>query len=442
MSKEISQEVIGGFKQTFSGDMHARAMQNALSKHNIHDLSFSTADSAFIRNKFSCEIPTLKVTNQKASGRCWIFAGLNVLRELIAKKYNLDDFEFSQNYIAFYDKLEKANYMLESIIETAARDYDDRTVAHILATGIQDGGQWDMFTAIVEKYGLVPKDAMPETFQSENTGAMNRILNARLREAAVELRGICASSGNDKARECKLEVMAEIYKILCMCFGTPPCCFDFEYVDKDKKYGVVKSLTPIQFFKEYTDINLNDYVSIVNAPTEDKPFNRTYTVDFLGGVYEGAPILYLNVPIETLKALVIKQLKAGEVVWFGSDVGHFGERAAGVWDDNSYDYELTLGLKLHMTKAERLCYRHSAMNHAMVITGVNLDGDTPNRYKIQNSWGDKNGKDGYFIMSDTWFDDFVYQAVIHKNHLSDEQKNALKQDPIHLNPWDPMGSLA
>jgi len=443
MREQINEKDILRFEEEYKTNDKYLAMRNAVSKHGINDIVYNIDEASKMSFKFSLEIPTMPVTNQKASGRCWIFAGLNLLREKVGKKYNLENFELSQNYIAFWDKFEKINYMLESIIETADREVDDRTVSWILSTGIQDGGQWDMFVNVLKKYGAVPKDAMPESFHSSNTGSMNQWLNHKLREDAAVLRKIISEKGMDEAYKAKEKMLSEMYRILCICFGVPPKSFDFEYVDKDKKYHVHRNITPKEFLKEFIGDTLDEYVSIINAPTKDKPFEKTYTVKFLGNVKEGEKILYLNLPMDQMKELIIKQMKEGEIVWFGSDVGKYGDREKGIWDDRSYSIGEGLGVNFGITKEDQLDYRDSMMTHAMVITGVNLleDGKS-DRWKIENSWGEDRGNKGYYIISDTWFDRYVYQAVINRKYLTDIQKEMLKIEPVALNPWDPMGSLA
>ncbi len=388
---------------------------------------------------FSNEIKTLPVANQKASGRCWIFAGLNVLRELVANKYQLTSFEFSQNYTAFYDKLEKINYFIESIDDFLEVDQDDRTLQHILKNGIQDGGQWDMFVSLIEKYGVVPKAYMEETVSSSKTRPMNQIINFKLRQYAANARKLHKERKSlDVLKEKTLD---ELYTFLVTAFGEPPSVFDFNYVNKNNEYQVIKNLTPQSFYKEAVGLDLNHYVSVINAPTNDKPYMHSYTVSYLGNVVGGKDIKYLNVDMKRLKSLVIAQLDAKEVVWFGSDVGRYGDRTLGVWDSEYYDDTL-LGMDMSMSKEDQLDYAQSLMTHAMVITGVHLDDNQPVRFKIQNSWGDTTGNKGYYLASDAWFDQFVYQAVIHKKYLSKEELIAFEEEPKVLKPWDPMGALA
>lgn len=389
--------------------------------------------------QFSKEIKTLPVANQKQSGRCWIFAGLNVLREQVAKKYGLKDFEFSQNYTAFYDKLEKINYFIEAMDDFLEVDADDRTLQHLLRTGIQDGGQWDMFVSLIEKYGVIPKAYMEETVASSKTRTMNGIINFKLRQYAANARHLHANGSS--LASLKKQTLDELYTFLVTAFGEPPKTINFSYVDDKQVYHEMKNLTPQQYYQKVVGINLNDYVSIINSPTKDKPFMKSYTVSYLGNVVGGKMIKYLNVEMDELKRLVVEQLMHDEVVWFGSDVGRYGDRTAGVWDSAFYDDSL-LGMNMTMSKEDQLDYAQSLMTHAMVITGVHVDNHQPQRFKIENSWGDKTGNKGYYLATNEWFDQFVYQAVIHKKYLSEAQLHAFSADPIVLKPWDPMGALA
>ena len=440
--KPVTLNQISAWNREFEASPERRLAGMALSKCNLNDVSYVTAKAGKMRQKFSVEVPTMEVTNQKSSGRCWLFAATNVLRERIAKACNIEQFELSQSYLAFWDKFERSNYFLESILETADRPTSDRTVMHILNTGVNDGGQWEMFANIVRKYGLVPKDAFDETFQSSNTQMLSRVLNRNLKAGAVRLRAMVSEKASDEAiQAAKNEMLGRIYGFLCSCYGEPPKTFDFEYVDKDKAYHVEKDLTPLSFAEKYLGGFLDEVVSVIHAPTADKPFHKTFTIEYLGNVVGGKDVVHLNLELEEMKAAIIRQLEAGKVVWFGSDVGHYGVRDTGLWDDQSFDYELLSGLDLKISKADGLDYGFSAMNHAMVLTGVNLDGGKPTRWKIENSWGDEHGAKGYYVCSDSWFDQYVYQAAIEKEYLGDLAKYA-DEKPILLAPWDPMGTLA
>lgn len=438
-ARMIDKEVLMRCKQYTDDNSSIRSLGCALSKANLMDAAYDANAGRKLTMNFSIDLCSSKVTNQLASGRCWIFAAMNVLREAVAKNCNMENLELSQNYIAFWDKFEKINYFLEAILDSVDLPVGDRTLDWLLQ-GLNDGGQWDMIADLVKKYGVVPKSAMPETYQSSNTSAMNQMLNTKLREYAIELRALSHDGKPTENR--KDEMLCEMYQALCICFGCPPEIFDFDYRDKDKNYHA-KRLTPLEFYEKYVKIDLSDYVSIIHAPTEDKPFGHCYTVKYLGNLVE-SQVKYLNVEMETLKDLVIRQMKDGELVWFGSDCSKYGDRTSGIWDQDSFALGEALGgLRFDMTKAQRLDYRDSAMNHAMVLVGVNLDADgKPNRWKIENSWGEDKGQNGYFIASDHWFDEFTYQVVIHKKYLNDRQLAALESEPKELAPWDPMGSLA
>lgn len=438
--KPIEFKKLTELKENYDKKPVQKALRRVLMQNELQNLFEKQEQKPNVQFKFSHEIKTLPVTNQKASGRCWIFAGLNVIREHIAKAHDLKEFELSQNYLAFYDKLEKINYFIESIDDFMTADQDDRTLQHILKTGIQDGGQWDMFVSLVLKYGIVPKEAMVETSSSGGTAFMNRLINVKLRQYAANARRLYAQGKTADILALKNQTLDELYTFLTINLGVPPTTFNFEYVSNDA-YRIEKGLTP-QTFLQKANIDLTDYISVIHAPTKDKPFMKTYTVSYLGNVVQGREIKYLNLEMHDLKRLVLKQMLDNEVVWFGSDVARYGDRKIGVWDDQSFDDETMLEMSLHMSKEDMLDYSQSSMNHAMVLTAVNLDDSLPNRWKIENSWGDANGVKGYYLASDTWFDKFVYQAVIHKKYLNEDQKNAWKQKPISLKPWDPMGSLA
>ena len=438
----ITQEQLNAWSESYNGSEARQLATLALSKHDLKDVIFVSKAAFAMQHKFSVDIPTLPVTNQQRTGRCWLFSAANVLRERIANQLNLEMFELSQSYLAFWDKFERANYFLESIIATADLPADDRTVAFILTTGVHDGGQWDMFANIVRKYGVVPKDAYGETFQSSNSHSMNSLLNRNMKVCAVKLRRMIREGASDADIQAeKASMLEKVYGFLCSCYTEPPQSFDFEYVDKDKQYHMEKGYTPRSFCEKYVGDLLDRTVSVINAPTEDKPFHKTFTIRMLGNVVGGRPVKHLNLTMDELKAAVIRQLEAGKVVWFGSDVGKHGDRDSGVWDDQSYNAGLFTGLDLELSKEDSLNYWFAAMNHAMVITGVNLENGKPTRWKIENSWGEAHGDKGYYICSDTWFDQYVFQAAIEREYLGDLADLAA-QEPIELAPWDPMGTLA
>ncbi len=441
----ITKELLNNFSEKYNSKTQNKILADAVIKNGISNVAVNHKSIAKMHYDFSEEINVGKVTNQEKSGRCWMFAALNNIRYSISSKLKIKDhdFELSQNYTMFWDKLEKSNYFLENIIETKDEDIMSRNVMWLLAQPTNDGGQWDMFTGLVEKYGVVPKYVMPETFHSSNSNMMSNMLNLRLRNDAKILREMNNKGIDlDGLRAKKEEMMDEVYTILCYCLGEPPKNFDFEYRDEDKEFHRDSNLTPLEFYKKYSGVKMNDYVSIINAPTKDKPFNKTYTVRFLGNVKDGKQIHYLNLDIEKLKELSVAQIKDGEPVWFGCDVGKFLESDLGIMDTELYNYEELLNTEFSLSKGDQLEYGESVLTHAMAFTGVNLVDGKPNRWKVQNSWGEKPGLKGFFIMSDEWFEEFNYEVVINKKYLSKELLKAYEQEPVELKPWDPMGSLA
>lgn len=439
---EIDQKELKDFKTNYEKDTKNKVVKNALTKNPISEIVYDAKNEKDVINDFSIEVKTLPVCNQKQSGRCWIFAACNVLREKIAKELNLENFEISQNYIAFYDKLEKSNYLLSSIIDLIKNSPDERVLMHLLVNGVSDGGQWDMFTNIVKKYGIVPKNVMKETKQSSGTRESNILINSLIRQFAANAQKLYEEGKEKEIPQLKENVLFKIYSLLLNSFGVPPKKFDFEYTDKDGKYEIIKDFTPKTFFDRFVGDSIDEYVSIINSPTKDKPYYKAYTIEYLNNVIEGKPITHLNLPMDRVKELIIEQLKNGEIVWFGSDVSNYRDRELGIWDDLSYDYMSAFGFDIKFSKEKMLDYHESCMNHAMVLTGVNLKEGVPNRWKIENSWGSESGNKGYYMMSGNWFDSYVYQAVINKKYLTEDEKKALTKPLIKLSPWDPMGTLA
>lgn len=317
-------------------------------------------------------------------------------------------------------------------------------IAHLLGAPLNDGGQWDMLCNLVDKYGVVPKDAMPETACSSSTWEVTSYMTRKLREFACTLRtGYSEGKTVEQLRGMKETMLCAIYNMLSIAFGNPPKTFTFEARDKDKKFIRDVNMTGRGFYEKYIGWELSDYVSLINATTADKPFHRTFTVKFLGNVKEGRPVKYLNLPVEDLKRAAIRQMQDGAPVWFGCDVGKSSTRKTGIMDLMALRPDQLFGVEFGMDKAQRLDYGDSLMTHAMVFQGVNLDENgNPDRWKVENSWGDEPGEKGYFVMSDDWFTEYTYQVVVHKKYLTDEQRAELDQAPIELEPWDPMGSLA
>ncbi|CYV40543.1 aminopeptidase C [Streptococcus suis] len=421
-----------------------QATENAVS-HNGLLKSLETRQSAIDNDYvFSIDLTKDAVSNQKASGRCWMFAALNTFRHKLISDFKLENFELSQAHTFFWDKYEKSNWFLEQIIATADQEIGSRKVKFLLDTPQQDGGQWDMVVALFEKYGVVPKSVYPESISSSASRELNQYLNKLLRQDAQILRDLLAKGASSEEVQIQKEnLLQEIFNFLAVNLGLPPRSFDFAYRDKDNVYHRDTNVTPQAFYEKYVGLKLSDYVSIINAPTTDKPYNKSYTVELLGNVVGAPAVRYLNVEMNRFKELAIAQLKAGESVWFGSDVGQSSNRQTGIMATNTYDFSSGLGIHFHQDKAGRLDYSESLMTHAMVLTGVDLDdNEQPLKWKVENSWGDKVGDKGYFVASDSWMDEYTYQIVVRKEFLTQEELAAYQAQPQVLAPWDPMGALA
>ena len=420
------------------------AMENAISHNGL--LTSLEKRSAAVENTpvFSLDLTKDKVSDQKASGRCWMFAALNAFRHKMIANFQLEDFELSQAHTFFWDKYEKSNWFLEQVIATADQELTSRKVKFLLDTPQQDGGQWDMVVSLFEKYGVVPKSVYPESISSSNSRELNQILNKLLRQDAQILRELVAEGANSAELQAKKEeLLQEVFNFLAMNLGLPPRQFDFSYRDKDNHFHSESGLTPLTFYQKYVDLKLDDYVSIINAPTADKPYGRSYTVEMLGNVVGSKPVRYLNVEMDRLKELAIAQMQAGETVWFGSDVGQSSNRKAGVMAEGMHDFTASMDIRLTQDKAGRLDYSESLMTHAMVLTGVDLDENgKAKKWKVENSWGEKVGNKGYFVASDAWMDEYTYQIVVRKEFLTAAELAAYEAEPLVLAPWDPMGALA
>ncbi|WP_312542986.1 C1 family peptidase [Enterococcus sp.] len=440
---EISKQTTADFAAAYLENNKQNALQRGVVKNGITASAENVSAKIVNVPVFSVDVTTGKVANQKQSGRCWMFAALNTFRHKMLNNFKLKDFELSQNHTFFWDKYEKANYFYENILATAAEPVTSRKVAFLLQTPQQDGGQWDMIVSIFQKYGVVPKAVMPESSNSSNSRDLNNYLNKKLRKDAVALRKLVAAGQSDtEIQTAKEGMLQEVYNFLATSLGTPPETFDFEYRDEEKNYHIDRDLTPQSFYDKYVGVDLNEYVSIINAPTADKPYDKSYTVEMLGNVVGGKEVKYLNVDMPTFKKLAIAQLEQGESVWFGCDVGQSSTRDSGIMALDAYDMNDLFDVDFTMTKAERLDFGESLMTHAMVLTGVDIIDGESTKWKVENSWGEKVGTDGFFVMSDEWMDEYTYQIVVRKEFLSPEQLAAFEAEPKVLAPWDPMGALA
>jgi bleomycin hydrolase len=428
-------------RKDFAANPTYRLAQNAVTRVTVDDVAINREIINNTDHSLSTLLDDWKVTNQERSGRCWLFAGLNLLRVGAMKKMGLKEFEFSQNYIMFWDKIERANYFLEAVIETADRDIDDRTVAYLLQSVADDGGQWNMFVAIVRKHGLVPKAFMPETQSSSDTGRMNSVLRTLLRQGVRSVRE-AAAGGTEAARAEKANVLRVIYRVLCIHLGTPPERFYWQWTDKDREFHRDGELTPLEFAERYVDLPIADYVCLVHDPRPSSPVGRTFTVQYLGNVLGSPPVTYLNVDMSLIKDITARALEQGEPVWFGCDVGKMMSNEYGVWDARLYDLSSVYDTGFTFGKADRLIYHESQMTHAMLFTGVDVVDGVTRKWRVENSWGTDRGKDGFYTMNDSWFDEYVFEIAARRDAIPEALRHALDAEPIVLPAWDPMGSLA
>jgi len=448
---------IASWEAAASSNSKVRLARTILSQVDLR--SVLTSRSARIVDQYvfnhALDFKTGPITNQKSSGRCWLFATTNVIRYGIMKRLKLKEFQLSQSYLFFWDKLNKANYYLELMIEHAELPVDDRLINHLSDDLISDGGQWDMVVNLLEAYGLVPQSVYPESTHSSLSSPLNALLKTKLREHALILRTLAETLRGAHVKEAtviatlrakKEELIREVYSIMTATLGVPPNPnkkFVWEYIDTDEKVSRWEG-SPKDYFEQFASKPFSplDSFSLINDPRNE--FSKLYTVDKLGNMWGGRPILYVNTEIESMKAVVVKTIKAGQPVFFGCDVGKFSDKDVGIMDTALFEYENAFDIKLGLTKADRLQICDSAMTHAMVISGVHLDpAGKPVRYKVENSWGATAGKDGYFIMSDAWFEQYVYQVVVPKALAPKDLVQVYESgDMVVLPPWDPMGALA
>ncbi len=436
---ELTPEMVAEIRAQIDTDPQVRISLNAVTGNGITAASLDR-QKAITPTSMSTKLDTWKVTNQKKSGRCWLFAALNIMRVDIMAKLGLENFELSQNHAVFWEKFERANYFLEEQLNLVdSEDLDSRLSQFLLGDVLNDGGQWDMLVGVFQKHGIVPQEVMPETVASSNTEPMNSQLRLLLRRAALEMREL---GSEEERRAFKRRVLGDVYRILVINLGVPPTSFEWQWRTKDGQFHRDEELSPIDFMNKYVDLDLSDYVCLVDDPRSAHPKNAPLTVSHLGNVVGGPQVKYLNVDVELMKKLTAKALGDGHPVWFGCDVGQHSDRKAGLLVRDVYDYSGVLGVDLTTTKEQRVLSGESLMTHAMVFTGVDEVDGQPRRWRVENSWGDEIGDKGFFTMDDDWFTDFVFEVVVKKSDLPADLANALEEEPLVLPAWDPMGALA
>lgn len=433
----LSPELINNIQKSFKMDSQSRAIYNAVTNNDIDELALNRDLVRNHNDLFSHKIKTKGITNQKSSGRCWLFAGLNLMRPIVIQKHKLGEFEFSQNYLAFWDKMEKANCFLENMIELHDRDLLDREMEILLRDPIPDGGWWEYVVDLIKKYGAVPKEIMPETNSSEKTDMMNALIGRKLRMDAVKIREM-ASSGNsiESIRAEKEKMLEEIYRMLVVNLGEPPSEFTWRYEDKDSTVAASKTYTPKSFFDDFVNINLDEYVSIFND--QAKELGKHYQIRLSRNIYDGRDIDYITVESGLLKEMAGKSVLADEPIWFACDVGKDQDGKRGIMATNIYDYGSIYQTDLDMTKDQRTLYRESTPNHAMVFIGVDIKDNKPIKWLVENSWGTDRGDGGYWTLYDSWFDNHVYEIIVKKRFVPENVLKMFDQPVIIVPPWDPM----
>lgn len=436
----LTDDVIKDIRNSTYLSSRERAIMNALSNNDLKDIAVNRVFLNTHNNLFNYRIKTKGITDQEKSGRCWLFAGLNLLRPKVIKKYNLSDFEFSQSYLFFWDKMEKSNFFLESIIETVDKDLLDREMEHLLKRPISDGGWWSYVVNLINKYGLVPKSVMPETYNSTHTWWMNGVISARLREYATILRKMSKEGVTpQELREKKLTFLKTIYKMLVLNLGEPPTSFVWRYEDNEGNVSKPVNYTPEEFLEDVVGLNLRDYVALMNHP--GKEYNRLYQFDMARNIYEEIDPIFINLGIKEMKEFTIKSILDNEPVWFACDIIQHRESEKGILSTEIIDYKSVYGIDIKLSKEQRLLYRESEANHAMVFLGVDIQNDKPVKWLVEDSHGRERGHEGHWTMYDDWFDGYVYGVIIHKKYLPEEIIDVLKQKPVHLPPWEPIVAI-
>jgi len=449
---ELTEEVLAALRNDFYADDKNRLAQNVCSRSDPLEACLQRRcleECVHIYNH-KVESEGKPVSNQKSSGRCWLFAVLNVARLPFMKENNLEEFEFSQAHLFYWDKIERANYFLNNIVSTARRGepVDGRTVSCLLADPINDGGQWDMMVNLVNKHGLMPKKCFPETFSCEMSSRLNNILKTKLREYARHLRAAIDQGESDADLVQRISgIMTEVYRIVGICLSIPPATFTWSYVDKNKEVKKVGPISPQDFYNTLVKPvwNIQDKVCLLSDPRPTNPFGRTYTVDCLGNMVGGRKVVYNNQPIQVLMNMTRDSILGNEAVWFGCEVAKRYVGKQGLLDVSAHDYELVFGVDVQrgLTKSDRLIYGDSLMTHAMVITGCQVEENGEvSRWRVENSWGEERGEKGYLLMTSDWFREFVFEIVVDKKFVPQEVLAVGDMDPVVLPAWDPMGALA
>ena len=454
----LSPEMLEQISATYEDNAYDKAISNALAGTSIATLAINADNAAMIDTHFSDRVRTKGITDQQSSGRCWLFTGLNVLRAKMIDKYGLPGMEFSQNYLFFYDQLEKANLFLQGVIDTKELPFDDRKVDWLFSKPLSDGGQFTGVSNLIMKYGLVPAEAMPETYQANNTSQMANLLKLKLREDGLALRkayeeayekgkklpkkdaGKLMDKVNADLQQMKIAQLSEIYRMLALCLGEPVKEFEWTRCDKDNKIVDRRTYTPKSFYDEYIGEDLeNNYVMIMNDPCRE--YGKVYEIDYDRHVYDGHNWLYVNLPVERIKEMAIASIKDNVAMYFSCDVGKFYSRSKGTLDLANFDYDSLMGVEFGMNKQERVMTHASGSSHAMTLIAVDIVDGKPVKWMVENSWGPASGYKGCLIMTDEWFNEYMFRLVVEKKYVPEDILKMLEQTPVQLPAWDPMFSM-
>ena len=451
----ISAEMLKEISKGYEGNAYDKALRNALAVTPIGTLAMNAENAAMIDTHFSDRVKTKGITDQQSSGRCWLFTGLNVLRAKMIDKYDLPRMEFSQNYLFFYDQLEKANLFLQGVIDTKDLPFEDRKVDWLFSNPLSDGGQFTGVSNLIAKYGVVPSEAMPETYQANNTSQMANLIKLKLREYGLELRETYDKAYKEAAKrprkdvekamkkveaelqDMKVKQLSEVYRMLALCLGEP--VQEFEWIRCDKNNNIVSrnTYTPKSFYDEFIGEDLeNNYVMIMNDPCRE--YGKVYEIDYDRHVYDGHNWLYVNLPVERIKEMAIASIKDNTAMYFSCDVGKFANSKKGVLDINNFDYESLMGVTFGMDKKERVQTHASGSSHAMTLIAVDIVDGKPVKWMVENSWGPSSGYQGNYIMTDEWFDEYMFRLVVEKKYVPSDVLEMLDQEPVQLPAWDPM----
>lgn len=436
----ITPEMLTKIKAGYQNTPENKALRNAIIANDINKLAANADNSTAFDDHFSNKVNSKAITDQKSSGRCWMFTGMNVMRSKAIAKHNLPaDFQFSQAYTFFWDQLEKSNLFLQAVLDHRAKSMEDKYVEWLFKNPIGDGGQFTGVADLVTKYGIVPKDVMPETYSSNSTSRMSNILSLKLREYGLELRKMAnnKSTTEQQLQDRKTEMLQTIYRILVMTIGEPPTEFTWTQRDASGKAVSTDTYTPQSFFKKYVDEDFSKYFMIMNDPTRE--YYKVYEIEYDRHVYDGENWVYLNLPMEDIAPLAIASIKDSTMMYFSCDVGKFLDRDKGWLDVNNYDYASLFGTTFNMTKKERVATFASGSSHAMTLCAVDLDANgKPLKWMVENSWGSSYGHNGFLIMTNEWFNEYMFRVVIEEKYMPSKFLILLKQKPIMLPPWDPM----